>query len=148
MTVVLAIIGASALVLDAFEIIFVIVPIVIPPLLIRVADARWVSVVVLLTLQTSFLLPPVGYALMMVRSTMREAMVFRALVRALAPFLVAQWALLALVIAVPQLVHVGEDKASSNRGPAVPLSEEEINRRIEQMLPPPGEPPSITPDLR
>jgi TRAP-type mannitol/chloroaromatic compound transport system permease large subunit len=147
-TVVLAIIGASALVLDAFEIIFVIVPIVIPPLLIRVADARWISVLVLLTLQTSFLLPPVGYALMMVRTTMGQAVAFRALVRALAPFLVAQWALLAVVIAVPQLVHVGEDNASRNRGPAVPLSKEEINRRIEEMLPPPGEPPSITPDLR
>jgi tripartite ATP-independent transporter DctM subunit len=147
-TVVLAIIGASALALDAFEIIFVIVPIVIPPLLIRVADARWVAVLVLLTLQTSFLLPPVGYALMMVRSTMRQAMAFRALVRALAPFLIAQWALLAVVITAPQFAHVGEDKASRNRGPAVPLSEEEINRRIEQMLPPPSELPSITPDLR
>ena len=48
--VVLALIGLSAFVLDAFEIIFVIVPIVIPPLLIRVADARWVAVLVLLTL--------------------------------------------------------------------------------------------------
>jgi TRAP-type mannitol/chloroaromatic compound transport system permease large subunit len=148
MTVVLAIIGASALVLDAFEIIFVIIPIVIPPLLIRVADARWVAVLVLLTLQTSFLLPPFGYALMMVRTTMPQAIAFRALVRALLPFLIAQWALLATVVAVPQLVHVGEDDASRSRGRAAPLSEEEINRRIEQMLPPPGEPPPLVPDLR
>ena len=69
--IVLGAIGLSAFVLDAFEIIFVIVPIVIPPLLIRVADARWVAVLVLLTLQTSFLLPPFGYALMMVRGTLR-----------------------------------------------------------------------------
>ena len=65
--VVLGVIGLCAFVLDAFEIIFVIVPIIIPPLLIRVADARWVAVLVLLTLQSSFLLPPFGYALMMVR---------------------------------------------------------------------------------
>jgi tripartite ATP-independent transporter DctM subunit len=140
MTVVLGIIGASALVLDAFEIIFVIVPIVIPPLLIRVADARWVAVLVLLTLQTSFLLPPFGYALMMVRTTLREAIEFRALVLALLPFLVAQWALLATVLAVPQLVHVGENEASRSRRPAVPLSEEELNRRIQEMLPPPNVP--------
>jgi TRAP-type mannitol/chloroaromatic compound transport system permease large subunit len=50
--VVLSVIAISAFVLDAFEIIFVIVPIVIPPLLVRVADARWVSVLVLLTLQS------------------------------------------------------------------------------------------------
>jgi hypothetical protein len=75
-------------------------------------------------------------------------MAFRAFVRALAPFLVVQWALLAVVIAVPQLAHVGEDNTSRNRGSAVPLSDEEIKRRSEQMLPPPAELPWITPDLR
>src|SRR5205085_8238343 len=88
---VLALIGLCAFVLDAFEIIFVIVPIVIPPLLIRVADARWVSVLLMLTLQSSFLLPPFGYALMMVRGTLRYAGSLGALVRALFPFLIAQW---------------------------------------------------------
>src|SRR6185312_4065175 len=76
--VVLATIGLCAFVLDAFEIIFVIVPIVIPALLIRVADARWVAVLVLLTLQTSFLLPPFGYALMMVRGALKQPVAFRA----------------------------------------------------------------------
>ncbi len=46
--VVLGIIGLCAFVLDAFEIIFVLVPILIPPLLIRVPDAVWVSTLVLL----------------------------------------------------------------------------------------------------
>ena len=36
------------------------VPIVIPPLLIRVADARWIAVLVLLKLRSSLLLPPFG----------------------------------------------------------------------------------------
>ena len=70
--VILAVIGLCAFVLDAFEIIFVIMPIVIPPLLVRVADARWVAVLVLLTLQSSFLLPPFGYALMMVRGAAKK----------------------------------------------------------------------------
>src|SRR5205814_646109 len=96
--VVLASIGLCAFVLDAFEIIFVIVPILIPPLLVRVADARWVAVLVLLTLQTSFLLPPFGYALMMVRGTLKTTVPLAALVRALAPFVVAQWLVLATVL--------------------------------------------------
>jgi TRAP-type mannitol/chloroaromatic compound transport system permease large subunit len=95
---VLAVIGLCAFALDAFEIIFVIIPIVIPALRVRVADARWVSVLVLLTLQSSFLLPPFGYALMMVRGAARNPASFRALVRALAPFLIAQWLLLILVL--------------------------------------------------
>src|SRR5262249_39156068 len=112
---VLGLIGLCAFVLDAFEIIFVIVPIVIPPLLIRIADARWVSVLVLLTLQASFLLPPFGYALMMVRGTAKKPAPFAAFVRALVPFLLAQWGLLLLVLLVPRLVHLTETAADSVR---------------------------------
>jgi tripartite ATP-independent transporter DctM subunit len=135
--IVLAIIGLSALVLDAFEIIFVIIPIVVPALLIRVADARWVAVMVLLTLQTSFLLPPVGYALMLVRGTLREHIELRALVRNLMPFLLAQWALLLAILFIPQLAHVWDDQASRSRKPANAISSDELNRRLQDMLPPP-----------
>jgi TRAP-type mannitol/chloroaromatic compound transport system permease large subunit len=66
--IVLTAIGLCTLVLDAFEIIFVIAPIAISPLLIRIADARWVVVLLLLRLQTNFLPPPFDYALMIVRA--------------------------------------------------------------------------------
>jgi tripartite ATP-independent transporter DctM subunit len=139
--VVLAVIGLSAFVLDAFEIIFVIVPIVIPPLLIRVADARWVAVLVLLTLQASFLLPPFGYALMMVRGVLREPVAFRGLLRALAPFLAAQWLLLAMVLAFPQLTHSGQ-AADSERSSSAPLSDAEFSSRLREMIQIP-EPPDL-----
>jgi tripartite ATP-independent transporter DctM subunit len=132
--VVLCVIGISAFVLDAFEIIFVIVPIVIPPLLIRIADARWVAVLVLLTLQSSFLLPPFGYALMMVRGVLKEPVAFRAFVRALAPFLAAQWLLLLLVLLLPQLTHMGQSPDDASRLPSMPLSDEEFNKRLRDMI--------------
>ena len=134
--IVLGVIGLSAFVLDAFEIVFVIVPIIIPPLLIRVADARWVAVLVLLTLQTSFLLPPFGYALMMVRGTLRYRGSLGALVRALAPFLLAQWLVLATVLLFPQLAHLGENAANRTRALPAPVSNDEINRRMQDMLTP------------
>jgi TRAP-type mannitol/chloroaromatic compound transport system permease large subunit len=137
--IVLGAIGLTAFVLDAFEIIFVIVPIAVPPLLIRVADARWVSVLVLLTLQTSFLLPPFGYALMMARGTLRQTLGLRELVRALLPFLIAQWTVLAAVLLFPQLVHVGETAGEASRTPAIPMTDQELQRRLRQMLPPPPE---------
>jgi tripartite ATP-independent transporter DctM subunit len=139
--VVLGVIGLCAFVLDAFEIIFVIIPIVIPPLLIRVADARWVSALVLLTLQSSFLLPPFGYALMMVRGAAKNPAPFRPFVRALVPFLLAQWMLLVVVLLVPKLVHFGENAADNTRAPAAPVSNEEIDKRMRDMLPPPPPPP-------
>jgi len=132
--VVLCVIGISAFVLDAFEIIFVIVPIVIPPLLIRVADARWVSVLVLLTLQSSFLLPPFGYALMMVRGVLKEPVAFRSFLRALAPFLAAQWLLLLVVLFFPQSTHLGHSPADGSRLPSAPLSDEEFNKRLNDMI--------------
>ena len=144
--VVLALIGLSAFVLDAFEIIFVIVPIVIPPLLVRVADARWVAALVLLTLQTSFLLPPFGYALMMVRGVLKGTVTVGALTRALLPFLLAQWTVLAIVLAVPQLTHLGEKPGDATRAPQQPLSKEELNRRIEELLPAPPDLPA--PELK
>ena len=132
--VVLGVIALSAFVLDAFEIIFVIVPIVIPPLLIRVADARWVAVLVLLALQSSFLLPPFGYALMMVRGVLREPVAFRAFLRALAPFLAAQWLLLVVVLFFPDLTHPWNSSGDGSRAPPGALSDEEFNKRLNEMI--------------
>ena len=144
--IVLGIIGLSAFVLDAFEIIFVVVPIVVPPLLIRVADARWVAVLVLLTLQMSFLLPPFGYALMMVRGTLKETLSLGALIRSLAPFLLAQWLVVAVVLAVPQLVHLGERPEDRTRAPPSTVSPRDVDKRFREMVPAPSAPSEL--DLR
>jgi tripartite ATP-independent transporter DctM subunit len=138
--VVLAAIGLCALVLDAFEIIFVVVPIVIPPLLIRVADARWVAVLVLLTLQTSFLNPVIGYSVMMTRTVLRETIAFAELFRSLLPYLVAQAALLIAVLLLPQLTHIGESAADRSRKPP-PISNQELEERFERMVPAVEPPP-------
>jgi tripartite ATP-independent transporter DctM subunit len=113
-TILLAI-GVSAFALDAFEIIFVVVPILAPPLLVRVPDAVWVAALILLVLQTSFLLPPFGYALILARGALKQNTAPLAVMRALAPFLVGQIMVLALVVAVPALVHVLEPKGSQSR---------------------------------
>jgi TRAP-type mannitol/chloroaromatic compound transport system permease large subunit len=138
--IVLGGIGLSALVLDAFEIIFVVVPIVIPPLLIRVADARWVAVLVLLALQASFINPLIGYAVMMTRTVLKQAIPFPALLGSLLPYLFAQAALLLAVLLVPQLTHVGEGADDRSRKPPA-ISDRELQRRFEQMIQPVEPPP-------
>jgi tripartite ATP-independent transporter DctM subunit len=142
--IVLAGIGLSALVLDAFEIIFVVVPIVVPPLLIRVADARWIAVLVLLALQASFLNPLIGYAVMMTRTVLKQPIPFPALLRSLLPYLFAQAALLLAVLLLPQLTHVGETDADRSRKPPA-MSDQELQRRLDQMLPPIEPPPDVAP---
>jgi len=144
--VVLGTIGLCAFVLDAFEIIFVLVPILIPPLLIRVPDAVWVSTLVLLTLQASFLLPPFGYALMMARTALRESLPLRTIARAVAPFLLAQLVVLALVLVFPALVHLRDTAGANTRALSAPVSEQEVQRRFEEMMKPPAE--NRAPDSR
>lgn len=128
---VLAMIAASAFVLDAFEIIFVVVPVLMPPLLIRVPDAVWASVLTLLALQTSFLIPPFGYAVMMVRGALGGSVVLRTLIRALLPFLAAQALVFGLVLALPQLVHMAEPNESADAQPT--LSDDDARERLRQM---------------
>jgi TRAP-type mannitol/chloroaromatic compound transport system permease large subunit len=138
--IVLAGIALSALVLDAFEIIFVVVPIAIPPLLVRVADARWVAVLVLLALQASFINPLIGYAVMMTRTVLKQPIPFSALLRSLLPYLFAQAALLLAVLLLPQLTHVGEETATASRKPPA-ISDQELEKRFKQMIPPIEPPP-------
>jgi tripartite ATP-independent transporter DctM subunit len=92
-------------VLDAFEIIFLVIPIVMPPVLMVVPDAAWMAAVTLLVLQLGFLLPPLGYALTMSRSLLKEQASLRDVVAALWPHIAAQIVLIALVIAFPALTQ-------------------------------------------
>jgi large-conductance mechanosensitive channel len=80
---------------------------------------------------------------MMVRGILKEPVPTGALIRALLPFLVAQWVVLGVVLAVPQLTHLGEKAGEASRAPERPLSKEELNRRIEELLPPPPDIPPL-----
>jgi len=134
---VLVVFALSAFVLDAFEIVFVIVPIVMPPILTRAPDAVWISVLALLALQASFLVPPTGYAVMMARSAMATKTALRPLMSALAPYLVVQLAVLAMVVALPQLAHLAEPPRPAQ--PVQQLDDEAARKRFNDMLklPPP-----------
>jgi len=134
LAVVLGSLALCALVLDAFEMIFVVIPILMPPLLTQTGDATWVAVLTLLILQASFLTPPFGYAVLMVRNRVRQALSARGLARALAPYLAAQLAVLALTLAWPGVVW--HRNSSDLRSPASfsPASEDEQARMLEKQL--------------
>jgi tripartite ATP-independent transporter DctM subunit len=123
LALVLLILGLCALVLDAFEMIFVVIPLVIPPLLMRVPDAPWVAVLTLLILQASFLIPPFGYAILMVRSRTAHHLDTGKLARALLPYLAAQLLVLALVLAFPRLVWHESRAETAPSSPLAPLSQ-------------------------
>ena len=123
----LGVIAVCALVLDAFEMIFVVIPVVAPALLTRVPDAPWIAVLVLLILQASFLVPPFGYAVMTARSRLRTRLPTPVLMRAMLPFLGAQLVVLALTLAFPALLW----RESVDLAPATPPADAQT---LEQML--------------
>jgi len=121
---------ACSFVLDAFEMIFLVVPLVMPPVLMVVPDAAWVAALALLVLQLGFLLPPLGYAIVMSRLALRDAPPLGALARALAPQLVAQALLIAALLAWPALTHFGSNEAQSALTP--PVSNEQAERLMDE----------------
>jgi TRAP-type mannitol/chloroaromatic compound transport system permease large subunit len=128
LAVVVAMLFVCAFVLDAFEMIFVVIPILLPPLLIRIPDATWVAVITLLILQTSFILPPFGYAVLMIGNRLLRPVGTRALAAALAPFVAIQIAVLVLVVAFPSVLWRVPDPVAS-----AALSDDEIREQFEKL---------------
>jgi tripartite ATP-independent transporter DctM subunit len=131
---VMLLLGLCAFVLDAFEMIFVVIPIVVPPLLVRVPDATWVAVLTLLILQASFLVPPIGYAVLMVRHQLERPIPARVLIRALSPFLAASLVVLVMVFAFPGVVWRGPTSDTAAVDGARPMSDEEAGALIRRQL--------------
>ena len=136
--VVLGLIALAALVLDAFEIIFVLIPILGPPLLTRIEDAVWACVCLLLTLQLAFLLPPVGYALMMTRSMVAPTVPVIRLLQAVSPYLLWLVVVLGLVLVWPRSVHWLDAPHAAQRSLA-PVPKTAIDTQMRQLLPAPAE---------
>jgi TRAP-type mannitol/chloroaromatic compound transport system permease large subunit len=95
-----------AFVLDAFELVFLVVPIVMPPLLAQVPDAAWVACLTLLVLQVGFLLPPWGYSVVMARSMAGSHKPLPlAMARELLPYLGVLAVVFGCVFAYPPITH-------------------------------------------
>jgi len=130
---VLLVLALCAWVLDAFEMIFVVIPIIAPPLIDMMGDAQQVAVLLLLVLQLSFLIPPMGYAVMIARARLAHPISTRQLLVALRPFVMVQLAVVSLVFAAPRLVHLLDmTEVVEERD-----SDADIARQMQEMTNPP-----------
>jgi TRAP-type mannitol/chloroaromatic compound transport system permease large subunit len=130
----LAVLLACAFVLDAFELIFLVIPIVMPPLLSQVADAAWVATLALLVLQLGFALPPFGYAIVLARGQFRPRPALDAMTRAVWPYLAWSVAVLALVALMPQTTRWLRSN-SATLAPAT-AGEADVERLMREMSQP------------
>jgi TRAP-type mannitol/chloroaromatic compound transport system permease large subunit len=123
--ILLAVIALAAWVLDAFEMIVVVVPIIAPLLITSLGDAQQAAVLLLMVLQMSFLLPPLGYAVVVLKPA---SMPHPALLKALAPYLAVLVLVFACVFALPSAVH-WLDKPAPTNSPAA-MSEADIAKAM------------------
>ncbi|WP_035553415.1 TRAP transporter large permease [Hyphomonas atlantica] len=89
--------------LDFIEIVFVVVPLVAPPLIILGFDPVWLAILMALNLQTSFLTPPFGFALFYLRGAAPPSIKTMQIWQGAIPFIMLQLILIGLVAAIPAL---------------------------------------------
>jgi tripartite ATP-independent transporter DctM subunit len=91
-------------VMDAFEIIFVVIPIVAPPLLqMPGVDPVWLGVMMAVNLQTSYMHPPLGPTLFFLRGVAPPEITTRHIYVGIVPFVLIQLAMLLLLWFAPGL---------------------------------------------
>ena len=103
MLVVMLVIFLLGFILDFIEITFVVVPIVAPVLLVMGVDPVWLGIMIAINLQTSFLTPPVGFALFYLRGVAPPSIPTRTIYRGVMPFILIQIGVLILLAIFPEL---------------------------------------------
>jgi len=98
-------------VLDFLEIIYIVVPIVGPVIYGGTFDPKWVTIMIAVNLQTSFLTPPFGFALFYLRGVAPKEVTTGHIYRGVAPFVLIQvvglgilWFFPGIVTIVPSLL--------------------------------------------
>jgi tripartite ATP-independent transporter DctM subunit len=90
-------------ILEAVEIIYIVVPLLGPAILGTDVSPVWFAVLMAMNLQTSFLTPPFGFALFYFRSVAPRSIATGDIYRGVIPFVVLQLVALGILAAVPEL---------------------------------------------
>ena len=101
-------------VLDFLEIIYIVVPIVGPVIYGGTYDPSWVTIMITVNLQTSFLTPPFGFALFYLRGVAPSSVTTGMIYRGIIPFVLIQVIGLAILWAFPGIVTIVPDLLPNN----------------------------------
>lgn len=107
--VVMLILFILGFVLDFLEIIYIVVPIVGPVIYGGTLDPAWVTIMIAINLQTSFLTPPFGFALFYLRGVAPKEVTTGHIYRGVIPFVGIQVLGLALLWIFPGIVTILPD---------------------------------------
>jgi tripartite ATP-independent transporter DctM subunit len=141
--VVNALVFVLAFFLDFFEIAFILVPLLAPVAAKLGIDLVWFGVMLGVNMQTSFLHPPFGFALYYLRGVAPRAVRTADIYWGAVPFVAIQLAMVALIVAFPQMVlHYRADAPGADPAtirieipaPEAPGAETDPSGEIERAL--------------
>ncbi|KEJ87938.1 TRAP transporter large permease [Sulfitobacter donghicola] len=107
--IVMLVLFVLGFVLDFLEIIYIVVPIVGPVIYGGSFDPKWVTIMIAVNLQTSFLTPPFGFALFYLRGVAPASVTTQHIYRGIIPFVLIQVAGLAILWFFPAIVTIIPD---------------------------------------
>jgi TRAP-type mannitol/chloroaromatic compound transport system permease large subunit len=96
-------------VLDFLEIIYIVIPIVGPVIYGGTLDPKWVTIMIAVNLQTSFLTPPFGFALFYLRGVAPKSVTTGHIYRGVIPFVLIQVLGLGILWLFPGIVTIVPD---------------------------------------
>ncbi len=104
--IVMLVLFVLGFVLDFLEIIYIVIPIVGPVIYGGSFDPKWVTIMIAVNLQTSFLTPPFGFALFYLRGVAPKEVTTGHIYRGIIPFVLIQVVGLAILWFVPSIVTI------------------------------------------
>jgi TRAP-type mannitol/chloroaromatic compound transport system permease large subunit len=104
--IVMVVLFVLGFVLDFLEIIYIVVPIVGPVIYGGTYDPSWVTIMITVNLQTSFLTPPFGFALFYLRGVAPASVTTGQIYRGIVPFVLIQVLGLAILWMFPAIVTI------------------------------------------
>ena len=104
--IVMVVLFVLGFVLDFLEIIYIVIPIVGPVIYGGALDPSWVTIMIAVNLQTSFLTPPFGFALFYLRGVAPPSVTTAHIYRGVVPFVIIQVVGLLLLFMFPSVVTI------------------------------------------
>ena len=92
--------------IDFFEIVFIVVPLLLPAAKLLGLDLTWYGIYIAMILQTSFLTPPFGFSLFYLRGVAPPELKTSDIYKGVLPFLFIQGLMICLLVLFPEITKI------------------------------------------
>ena len=92
--------------IDFIEIIFIVIPIILPIVYFYEIDPIWFGVLIAMNIQASFLTPPFGFSLFFLKGAVGDTLSTAIIYKGVVPFIILQLIAIVFLICYPELIYI------------------------------------------